>query len=76
MANPSLISPDTELSAVNTILGAIGQAPVSSLDYDAATDTGAFENPEIGLIYNLLREANMDVQNEGWVFNTEDHIHT
>tara|TARA_R100000700_G_scaffold40739_1_gene57423 strand:- start:492 stop:1130 length:639 start_codon:yes stop_codon:yes gene_type:complete len=74
MANPSLISPDTELSAVNTILGAIGQAPVSSLDYDAATDTGAFENPEIGLIYNLLREANMDVQNEGWVFNTEDHI--
>ena len=56
---------DTELSAVNSILGAIGQAPVTSLVYD---------NPEISFIYNLLRDANVDTQAEGWHFNTEKHV--
>ena len=56
---------DTELSAVNSILGAIGQAPVTSLVYD---------NPEISFIYNLLRDANVDTQAEGWHFNTERHV--
>ena len=56
---------DTELSAVNSILGAIGQAPVTSINYD---------NPEIGLIYNLLRDANVDTQAEGWHFHTEKHV--
>jgi hypothetical protein len=56
---------DTELSAVNSILGAIGQAPVTSLEYD---------NPEIAFIYNLLRDANVDTQSEGWHFNTEKHV--
>ena len=56
---------DTELSAVNSILGAIGQAPVTSLVYD---------NPEISFIYNLLRDANVDTQAEGWHFNTELHV--
>ena len=59
------IDTDTELSAVNSILGAIGQAPVTSL---------VFDNPEISLIYNLLRDANVDVQSEGWHFNTEKHV--
>ena len=57
---------DTELSAVNSILGSIGQSPVTNLN---------FTNPEISFIYNLLRDANVDVQNEGWHFNTEKHIH-
>ena len=56
---------DTELSAVNSILGAIGQAPVTSINYD---------NPEISFIYNLLRDANVDTQAEGWHFNTEKHV--
>ena len=56
---------DTELSAVNSILGAIGQSPVTSL---------VFDNPEISLIYNLLRDSNVDVQSEGWHFNTEKHV--
>ena len=56
---------DTELSAVNSILGAIGQAPVTALVYD---------NPEISFIYNLLRDANVDTQAEGWHFNTEKHV--
>ena len=56
---------DTELSAVNAILGSIGQAPVSGID---------FNNPEISFIYNILKEVNQDVQNEGWTFNLEYHI--
>ncbi len=56
---------DTELSAVNSILGAIGQSPITTLDYT---------NPEIGFIYNILSEVNKDVQNEGWHFNREYHI--
>jgi len=56
---------DTELSAVNSILGAIGQSPITTLNY---------ENPEISFIYNILTEVNKDVQNEGWHFNTEYHV--
>ncbi len=61
----STIDTDTELSAVNSILGSIGQAPITTLNY---------ENPEVSFIYNLLTEVNKDVQNEGWHFNTEYHI--
>ena len=61
------IDPDTELSAVNSILGAIGQSPVTTLN---------FQNPEIGLLYNILTEVNKDVQNEGWIFNIEKHVKT
>ena len=45
------IDNETELSAVNAILGAIGQSPVTSIDKT---------NPEIGFIYNLLRDSNVD----------------
>ena len=61
----STIDTDTELSAVNSILGSIGQSPVTTLNY---------ENPEISFIYNILAEVNRDVQNEGWHFNTEYHV--
>jgi len=56
---------DTELSAVNSILGSIGQSPISRLD---------FTNPEVSFVYNLLKESNQDVQSEGWTFNLEYHI--
>ena len=71
---------DTELSAVNAILGAIGQAPVTNLG-NVVDATGsqidgvsAYDNPEIAFIYNLLRDATVDVQSEGWHFNTEKHV--
>ena len=82
MAAPIKIDLDTELSAVNSILGAIGQAPVTRL---ATTETRTytqgnntvtvpelqFENPEVSYVYTLLMECNLDTQNHGWVFNTE-----
>jgi len=64
-STPTTVDIDTELSAVNAILGSIGQSPVSSLDYT---------NPEIAFIYNLLKESNQDVQSEGWSFNLEYHL--
>ena len=60
---PTTIDNDTELSAVNSILGSIGQSPVNSLNFD---------NPEIEFVYNVLTEVNKDVQNEGWLFNLEE----
>ena len=69
------IDTDTELSAVNSILGAIGQAPVTTLGTISVVDgTTAYDNPEISFIYNLLRDSNVDTQAEGWHFNTEEHV--
>ena len=59
---PTTFQYDTELSAINSILAAIGQAPIPKLNY---------ENPEVHLIANLLQESNRDMQAEGWVYNTE-----
>ena len=56
---------DSFLSAVNSVLGSIGQSPVQRLEY---------KNPEISFVANILKEVNSDVQNEGWVFNREDYV--
>ena len=62
------IATDTELSAVNSILGSIGQSPVTNITGDA------LQNPEISFIYNILSEVSKDVMQEGWHFNTEEHV--
>ena len=62
------ISTDTELSAVNSILGSIGQSPVTN------TTGNALQNPEIAFVVNLLNEVNKDVQTIGWTFNTEHRV--
>ena len=64
MAAPIKISLDTELSAVNSILGAIGQAPVTRLadtqdkTYTQGNNTVTipelqFENPEVAFVYTI-----------------------
>ena len=72
MAFPTTYDTETELSSVNSILGAIGQAPVTRLCHEQ-NDELVFINPEISYIYQILQEVNVDVQNEGWVFNREEH---
>ena len=64
------ISPDTELSAVNSILGSIGQAPITSLNHNPP-DPDPLANPEISFVKNLLDEVSKDVQTIGWTFNSE-----
>lgn len=59
---PTTFDTETELSAVNSILGSIAQSPVTTLDY---------ENPEVAMVARQLAEVNNQCQAEGWVFNTE-----
>ena len=54
----------TEIDAVNFILGAIGQAPVTTLE---AT------NPDVADAYDVLINTSKEVQSEGWTYNTEYH---
>ena len=74
---PTTISTETELSSVNSILGSIGQAPISKL-YQSETTQQAVElsyiNPEVAIIHGILMEVSADVQNEGWVFNREENF--
>lgn len=53
----------TELAAVNQILGAVGQAPVTTLDQ---------VNPDTVIAYETLQECTRDIQSEGWSFNREN----
>ena len=66
------ISTDTELSAVNSILGSIGQSPITTLQASGGVDPLA--NPEISFIKNLLDQVNRDVQTSGWHFNTQHRV--
>lgn len=61
---------ETELSSVNSILGAIGQSPVSRI-HNKVSGEFVYINPEIAVIHQILKEVDKDVQNEGWTFNTE-----
>lgn len=55
----------TRLSAVNTIISNIGQAPVTSLESG---------NPLVEMAELVLDEVAMAVQSEGWYFNTESSL--
>ena len=61
MSYPATLT-DTELSAVNQILGAVGQAPITTLDET---------NPETALVYDTLTSVNREIQAEGWAFNRD-----
>jgi hypothetical protein len=52
----------TELNAVNRLLAAIGDSPQNSLDLG---------NPDVSIAVDLLDSISVDVQSEGWWFNTE-----
>ena len=54
----------TELPAINQILMACGQAPVTTLDET---------NPDVAIAYTTLLEISREVQSEGWTFNKEAH---
>ena len=67
MTAPTTVDTDTELSAVNTVLGAIGQSPVTTLGTYVvnSNNISTYENPEIAFVHNILKECNIDIQNEG-----------
>lgn len=61
------LSLTTELDAVNTMLGTIGESPISSLD--AATGV-----VDAVTARQVLNEISIQVQEEGWHFNTETNF--
>lgn len=57
------LSTTSELAAVNRLLSAIGEAPISDLTNSTRED--------VALAVTLLKEASMEVQSLGWKFNRE-----
>lgn len=53
-----------ELEAVNDILAAIGESPVSTLEEDANTDVMSARR--------ILQKVNRMEQSKGWTFNTDE----
>lgn len=56
----------TELEAVNTILSAVGEPPINSLDGQ--------KNADASIARNILSEVNKEVQTSGWHFNTQTEV--
>ena len=56
----------TELEAVNTMLSAVGEPPIVSLD--------AQTNLDAAIAQNILGEVSREVQAAGWHFNTQTMV--
>ena len=66
MSFPNNNGSDAELRAVNQVLAAIGQAPVTTLVDQT--------NPDVAIVSNTLDQASREVQSEGWTFNKEFNL--
>lgn len=62
-----IITPQSELEAVNEILSSIGSSPVNSLEDD--------NNVDVINAKRLLEGVSREIQSRGWWFNTLDNIH-
>jgi hypothetical protein len=62
MPNITNLTATTELEAVNAMLSAIGEAPVSSVDT---------AREDVDRAVNILRNKTRELQNKRWKFNTE-----
>jgi hypothetical protein len=59
----------TELEAINTLLGVIGEAPI-----DRLSDITVNEITDSALARRTLHEVSRDVQSEGWSWNTDRNV--
>ena len=60
------INPDSELDAINDMLAAIGEPPVSTLVDDA--------NADVANARRILNRVNRQIQSRGWTFNIEEGV--
>lgn len=60
------VSRTTELQAVNTMLSAVGEPPVTHLDDQ--------KNADAAIARNILTEINREIQTWGWHFNTQRNV--
>lgn len=63
----TVLTPTSELEAVNTILSVIGESPISSLQEGAAVADAV-------LAQSTLSEVSRQVQTKGWHFNVDKGI--
>ena len=61
-----IVTPDSELDAINEILTAIGSSPVNSLEDDA--------NADVINARSMLYRVSREVQSKGYLFNTEYEV--
>lgn len=66
MATIINIAPTTELEAVNTMLSAIGEAPI--------TDVSAATQGDVAMAVNILRNVARELQDVAWKFNYESGV--
>lgn len=57
----------SELEAINTMLSAIGEAPINSLDASSQT-------ADVIVAQKILTETSREVQSAGWNFNRETEV--
>lgn len=62
-----MLSPTTELQAVNIMLSTIGESPINSLDGSSAVADSTIAR-------EVLKEVSIQVQEEGWHFNIEKNF--
>lgn len=63
---PLVISVNTELAAVNTIIYTIGESPVNSLENSTSVD--------VINARTLLAQESRKIQDRGWTFNSQEGI--
>lgn len=64
-----MLSPSTELDAINTMLSSIGEAPVNAVEDSGVVDAV--------MARNILRSTSREVQSRGWHYNTDkDYVLT
>jgi len=57
-------APTTQLDAINSILSAVGEAPITSTEFISNSVSATIAN-------NILNEVDRGFQSKGWSFNTE-----
>lgn len=62
-----VVTPQTELEAVNEILSSIGSSPVSSIEDG--------NNVDVINAKRILKGVSQEIQSKGWWFNTLEKIH-
>lgn len=58
-----MLTPTTELDAINTMLSTIGEAPVNTVENSGVVDAE--------MAQQILQSVSREVQGRGWHFNTE-----
>ena len=61
------VSRTTELQAINTMLSAIGEAPINTLEPTT-------ESADVSMAKNVLEEVSRETQTIGWHFNRETDV--